>query len=85
MMAAADYLERIADLNPEAVILDGYDHAIVGIANRFGKEPVLCYSTAKIIEALMRDGQTEEEALDFFHFNIIGGWFGEGTPIFLDQ
>jgi hypothetical protein len=85
MMAASGYMDRIAEINPDAVILDGYNHAIIGIATRFGTEPILCYSTAKIIETLMREGMTEEEAVEFFDFNIIGGWFGDGTPIFLDQ
>ena len=25
----------------------------------------------------------DEEALEFFEFNILGGWHGEGTPCFI--
>ena len=39
----------------------------------------LCYDQDKIIEILMRD-MTEEEAIEHFHFNVVGGWVGEYTP-----
>ena len=31
----------------------------------------------------MEDGMTEEEAVEYFEFNIIGAWMGEETPCFL--
>ena len=30
-----------------------------------------------------RDGMTQEEALEFFEFNVVGAWVGEQTPIFV--
>ena len=35
------------------------------------------------MEILMADGTSEEDALEHFNFNIIGGYVGERTPIFL--
>ena len=26
---------------------------------------------------------TNEEAIEYFEFNVVGAWMGEGTPIFL--
>lgn len=34
---------------------------------------------AKIVE----DGCTLEEAVEHFEYNIIGGWVGEKTPVFV--
>lgn len=30
----------------------------------------------------MKDGMSHEEAIEFFYFNVIGAWIGEGTPCF---
>ena len=35
---------------------------------------------------LMHDNKwSEEEALEWFHFNTIGAWVGDKTPIFINQ
>ena len=41
------------------------------------------YSHSRCIEILMREGMTEEEALEYFDYNVQGAWVGEGTPIFV--
>jgi hypothetical protein len=32
-----------------------------------------------------RDGMTHSEAEEYYDFNIIGGYFGEMNPVFLDR
>jgi len=35
---------------------------------------------------LMRDDEVDEEgAMEWFDFNIIGGWNGPGTPIYVNE
>ncbi len=63
--------------------LDDLEEAIVGVLFRGASDPRLCYSRDKIIEILMRDGTTEEDAVDYFEFNILQLWAGEGTPFIL--
>ena len=47
---------------------------------------VLVYSVDKIIEILIdRDGMTEEEAIEFFEFNIEGAYMGRMTPVYVHQ
>jgi len=78
----------IADVNPEAMLMEGrdYDAAIIGLARRFGIEPVVAYSVDKILEILVeRDGMTLDDAREHFEYNIIGAWVGEGTPIFVEE
>lgn len=56
---------------------DGFDDAIIGVDE---KEMVLIYSVSKCIDILKKD-MTEEEALEFFDFNVAGAYMGEKTPI----
>ena len=75
----------MADLS-EALKFNGFDTAILGHGGQFSKPSLLVYSQTKIIETLrFRDGMTEEEAIEFFDFNIAGAWMGEGTPIIVDD
>jgi hypothetical protein len=70
----------------ETLKADGFDEAIMGYAGRCGMNDVLLYSTNKIIQILMeRDGMTDEEAIEFFEFNIKGAYMGEGTPLYYDD
>ena len=46
----------------------------------------LAYSRCKCLEILMkRDGMTEEEALEYFDFNVEGAYMGEKTPVWVDD
>ena len=65
---------------------DGLDDAIIGKINSFSRKETILYSTQKIVDILMkRDGMSGEEALEFFDYNIIGSYNGEGMPSFLDD
>jgi len=69
----------------QVLVLDGFDDALIGPAERFGWDThLLAYDTTKIIEILMEKGMEHEEAHEFFHHNILGAWAGEGTPIFVN-
>ncbi len=78
-------LEHITELNPEAIVLDGLDDAIVGIGHSKDLEPRLIYSINIIILTLMeRDKMTQQEAIEFYDYNIADGYFGNHGPIFLE-
>lgn len=80
---AASWIERVGEINPDAVILEGFDTCIVGMAERFGMEPVLAYDYERCIKVLMVGGMDRDEAVEYFEFNTLGGWFGDGTPVFV--
>lgn len=65
--------------------MDGYDDCIVGVVERFGQEPIVCYDKAKVLARHMKDGMTCDEAEEFFYFNQHGAWMGEATPCFLSS
>jgi hypothetical protein len=63
---------------------DGFEDAILGVAERCSKLPLVVYDARKCVEILVeRDGMEPEEALEFFHFNTLGAWMGQHTPLFL--
>lgn len=78
--------EYLAELDLEVLLLEPpeMDAAVVGLVERCGMEPVVCYDRSKVIALLMaNDGMDEEEAEEFFDFNIGGAYLGEATPMFL--
>ena len=76
--------EEIADINPEALLCDGFDEAIIGMAERINLGPVVAYDVDKILGIMVeRDGMTYEEAIEYFDFNILGAWMGENTPVYI--
>jgi hypothetical protein len=59
-----------------------FDDAIIGVCERIGNEPVVAYDATKIVEILSRS-MTEDEAYEYFEFNILGAYVGEKTPVFI--
>jgi len=65
---------------------DGFDEAIIGSITSYGRGETVLYSTQKIIEVMMgRDGMSPDEALEYFHVNILGSYNGDGMPAFLND
>jgi|TARA_R110000868_G_scaffold18467_7_gene81170 hypothetical protein len=74
---------KISEEYPDLLKADGFDEAIIGVVQRLGIQAI-CYDQEKVIEILMRD-MSEEEAWEYFDFNIAGAWVGESTPFFLQK
>ncbi len=78
-------IEDLAEENPEALLLDGFEAAFVGIARRCGQPSLAVYDRHRCLRILMdRDGMTPEDAEEFFSFNTEGAWVGPMTPIMLE-
>ena len=76
----------ILEINPEALLCDGFDEAIIGMAERINLGPVVAYDVDKMLEIMVeRDGMSYEEAIEYFDYNIIGAWMGENTPVFITK
>jgi len=74
----------VGDSNPDALLADGFNEAIIGMCERFGMFPVVAYDKDKCINILVqRDNMSYEEAIEYFDFNVIGAYMGEGTPVFV--
>ena len=76
--------DYIAQYNPEALLADGFEDALIGVGQQFNKT-LAVYDRQRCIEILMeRDGMSDEEAVEYFEYNVTGAWVGEYTPIFLE-
>ena len=72
--------EAIKNANERAMLVDGHDDALAG----YDTQGRAIYFVDAIIGRLMqRDGMTQEEAIEFFDFNIAGAYVGEYTPIYM--
>ena len=77
-------IDEIAEINPEAMLADGFSEAILGMCLQFGCEPVVAYDYNKCLDILInRDGMTKSEASDYVRFNVIGAYVGNNTPVFI--
>ena len=86
MATKQELLEALREENPNALLADGFEAAFRGICRRFGMEPVAAYDREHCLLILQRrDQMTREQAEEFFEFNVIGAWMGDGTPVFLDM
>ena len=74
-----EYAEEVEE---EIVIYDEFEDAIIGLADRFGMDTSVAYDYDKVIKILMED-MSYEEAVEHFDFNVIGGWVGDSTPVFI--
>ena len=84
-MTDQELTEKVTDAidEGEITLIDGFADAFVGIGRQFDK-PIAVYSRRKCIEVLMRD-MDEEQAEEYFDFNLAGAWVGETTPIYLEE
>ena len=79
-----ELLEWVEEVNPEALLAEGFEDAIIGMCERFHAEPVVAYDKDKCVKILIeRDEMSYEEATEYFEFNVQGAWMGEGTPVFI--
>ena len=73
------YLENIGE---QALLMDGFEHAIIGFSQRINEPLLAVYNHDLMIQTLMqRDGMTYDEADEYIEYNCIGAWIGEQTPI----
>lgn len=79
----AEELVRLWDA--DTLFADGFDEAIIGIAEaRWGNGLRVVYSLELCLSLLMRDmGMEEDEAREYFEFNVAGSYVGENTPLFI--
>ena len=76
--------EDIGLINPDAMLADGLDGAIIGYGHQFTNAPVAIYDYDKCIEIFMKDNDWDyEDAMEWMQFNVVGAYVGPGTPIFM--
>jgi len=77
--------EKIVSLDPNIILLDGFDEALIGIGERCGQIPLAVYDKTKCIDCLVSKGMEYRQALQYFETNVAGVWRGERTPLVVDS
>ena len=79
--------EQIQELHQDdnLIFLKGFDDAIVGTALSQGNL-VVCYSIKRMVDNLIAtQGMTDAEAYEWLDFNTLFAYFGEHTPVYLED
>lgn len=85
-MTRDEIVDHINDMgleDEEIVLFDGMEDAFLGIAERFedhGHVYFAVYSYEKMVTIM---DTTEEDAVDYLEFNVVGLYAGPGTPAIL--
>lgn len=71
----------------EILFADGLEDALIGVTTSWdssGERPIRAvYDGPKVIAILVQRDMNEEEAMEYFEFNIAGAYVGKNTPIFV--
>ena len=73
--------QLMSRVDGEAVVLDGFNEAIIGHGSQFPNEQVIVYSAQRILNVLVGDGMSAKEALEYYEFNIEALSAGDLTPV----
>lgn len=68
-----------SDPDEEVLLADGLDEAFIGLTSDNIRA---VYSIDKIIECLSKD-MSQEDAWEYFHYNIECAYVGEKTPLYI--
>lgn len=77
-------VEEVSEINPKALLADGFNDAILGMCVQFGQEPVVAYNYNECLEILKnRDGMSNSEATEYMDYNVVGSYMGINSPVFI--
>ena len=75
-----EYLMEVLE-EEEALVADGFEDALIGYTN--GANLVAVYDYDMCVHILMEDNMTFEQAIEHMEYNVVGGYVGEKTPMFI--
>jgi hypothetical protein len=77
-------MNELFEQYPEALKMHGYDDCAIGVCHRINQPTILAYSYDKLIARHIKDGMTNDEAVEWIDFNQLGAWVGEHTPCIVE-
>jgi hypothetical protein len=83
-MTTVEADKLLKEREESVMFADGLEEAFIGIGYQF-HSPVALYSKNKAIQCLIDQGMDEEQAYEYFDYNIAGSYVGDNTPIFLED
>jgi len=77
-------IDELRAANPDALLADGLDEALIGYTINTHSRHVAVYSAQKCVEVLMRrDGMTHDEADEFLEHNTYCAYVGKDGPLYV--
>ena len=67
----------------EAITWDDCDAAIIGVVERCGSPPLVCYDYDLLVQCFVDEDTDWEGAVEWVDFNIVAAYVGPGTPMIL--
>lgn len=80
-MTPREWIEAVFP-DEDILLADGFDDELLGVAQRYD-QTIAVYDQEAVVAKLQSQGMTYDEAIDYYGYNIVGSWMGEGTPAFL--
>lgn len=81
-----EVVAMLAELNPDALLADGLEAALIGYTVNTHHAHVAVYDIDKCIDVLVeRDGMTPEGADEYLSFNTICAYAGENGPLYIKR
>jgi hypothetical protein len=84
-MSPQRVLDLLSDLNPDAVLLDNMDAALIGIGYIGNNDPVAVYSRGLMQHQFLISGFSETEADEYYHNNCKNVVPTANTPVIVDD
>ena len=81
MNLKAEILELFGSTE-DILFADGLDDAIIGFEPNLWK---VVYSRNKVINGLVKDGMSEDDAMEYADYNIFAAMVGDKTPIWVED
>jgi hypothetical protein len=70
----------------EVMLAAGLDRAFLGLTREWSGHTRAVYDYDRCVKVFMRrDKMTEEDAIEFMDFNVVGAYVGEATPLFVKR
>ena len=83
-MTTVEADKLLKEREESVMFADGLEEAFIGIGYQ-NYSPVAIYSKSKAIQCFIDQGMDEEQAYEYFDYNIAGSYVGDNTPIFLED
>lgn len=72
-------------MKDQTLFADGFNDAIIGLSEEWMAIPRIVYSKVKMVDILIEEGMSHEEAVEYLEYNVWGAYVGEGTPVWVND
>lgn len=77
-------LEELAEANPDALLAEGLESALVGYTINTNFPHVAVYDAEKCVEAMIAKGcVSRDEAMEYLEFNTFCAYVGPNGPLYI--